>query len=392
LTPIPGPPDPGRVLLVSERADFFGGGQRSLLDLATVLAEGGGRPVVVLSGRGPLDDALGRAGIPVRHLSLPPVRPACGLDAMRAVRALASLARAEGAAVLHSDAPRAALYAGLAARLAGRAHVWHLRASVGGAPLADRLLIRLSDRIIAVSRAAAARSAALRRAPQVRIVPTGIRPPDLLDPRTARALLDLPQDRLVVGVVGRVEPDKGGDDALAVLAGVRDAAPGAILVFLGAADPESPWPLTLRRRAAALGILEDTHFAGERPEAARLLRAFDLILHPSRHEALPRVLIEAAHAAVPVAAYAVGGVPEIVEAGVTGLLAPGRDIAALGAAAVRLAADPDLRRVMGRAAARRAAERFSLEAMGRAVMEIHRDAAGVAGGARAAVATMGRAA
>ena len=392
MTPIPGPPDPGRVLLVSERADFFGGGQRSLLDLATILAEGGGRPVVVLSGRGPLGDALGRAGIPVRHLALPPVRPARGIDALRAARALAALARAEGAAVLHSDAPRAALYAGLAARLAGRAHVWHLRASVGGAPLADRLLIRLSDRIIAVSRAAAARSAALRRAPQVRIVPTGIRPPDLLDQRTARALLDLPQGRLVIGVVGRVEPDKGGEDALAVLAGVRDAVPGALLVFLGAADPESPWPLILRRRAAALGILEDTHFAGERPEAARLLRAFDLILHPSRHEALPRVLIEAAHAAVPVAAYAVGGVPEIVEAGVTGLLAPGRDIAALGAAAVRLAADPALRRALGRAAARRAAGRFSLEAMGRAVMEVHRDAAAVAGGARAAVATMGRAA
>jgi len=392
LTPKPAPPDPGRVLLVSERADFYGGGQRSLLDLATILAEAGGRPVVVLPGGGPLDDALQHAGIPVRHLVLPPVRPARGLVAMRTVRALASLARAEGAAVLHSDAPRAALYAGLAARLAGRAHVWHLRASVGGPVFADRMLIRLSDRIIAVSQAAAHRSVALRHARQVRVVPTGIRPPDVLDRRTARALLDLPQERLVLGVVGRVEPDKGGEDALAVLAGVRDAVPGAMLVFLGAVDPESAWPMTLRLRAAALGILDDIRFAGERPMAARLLRAFDLVLHPSRHEALPRVLIEAAHAAVPVAAYAVGGVPEIVMEGVTGLLAPARDIAALGAAAVRLATDTTLRRDMGRAATGRAAERFSLEAMGRAVMQVHLEAAGVAGIARAGIAADRRAA
>jgi glycosyltransferase involved in cell wall biosynthesis len=377
---------------VSERADFYGGGQRSLLDLATILAEAGARPVVVLSGRGPLGDALGRAGIAVRHLPLPPVRPARGMVAMRTVRALASLARAEGAAILHSDAPRAALYAGLAARLAGRAHVWHLRASVGGPPFADRLLVRLSHRIIAVSLAAARRSAALRHAPHVRVVPTGIRPPDVLDRRTARALLDLPQDTLVVGIVGRVEPDKGGDDALAVLAGLREAVPGTVLAFLGAADREAPWPMTLRLRASALGILDGVRFAGERPEAARLLRAFDLILHPSRHEALPRVLIEAAHAGVPAAAYAVGGVPEVVEDGLTGLLAPARDIAALGAAALRLSGDLVLRRDMGRAAARRAADRFSLEAMGRAVREVHSEAAGAAGGATGAAGCFRRAA
>lgn len=381
MTPIPRPPEPRRVLLVSERADFYGGGQRSLLDLATILAEAGARPVVVLSGRGPLGDALVRAGIAVRHIPLPPARPAHGMAAMRAARALASLARTEGIAILHSDAPRAALYAGLAARLAGRAHVWHLRASSGGRPLADRLLVRLSDRIIAVSLAAARRSAALRRARHVRVVPTGIRPPDVLDRRTARALLDLPQDPVVIGVVGRVEPDKGGDDALAVLAGLRDAAPGTVLAFLGAADREAPWPMTLRLRAAALGVLDGVRFAGERPEAARLLRAFDLILHPSRHEALPRVLIEAAHAAVPAVAYAVGGVPEVIEDGVTGLLAPARDIAALGGAALRLATDAGLRRDLGRAAARRAADRFSLEAMGRAVLEVHRDAAGATQGA-----------
>jgi glycosyltransferase involved in cell wall biosynthesis len=392
------------VLFVSERADLYGGGQHSLLDLATVLAEAGARPAVVLSGGGPLADALERAGVAVRHLSLPPIRPAPGMVAMRAVRALASLARAEASALLHSDAPRTALYAGLAARLAGTAHVWHVRASVGGGGRGGRrpgggaapgpprggarpppppLLVRLAHRVIAVSRAAARRSAALRRARHVRVVPTGIRPPELLDRRTARTLLDLPQEGLVVGVVGRVEPDKGGEDALAVLAGVRDAVPGTVLVFLGNADPEAPWPMTLRLRAAALGLLDGIRFAGERPGAARLLAAFDLILHPSRHEALPRVLIEAAQAAVPVVAYAVGGVGEVVEDGVTGLLAPPRELATLGAAAVRLAADGELRHVLGDAARRRAAERFDPESMGASVLEVYREAivtAGVAPG------------
>lgn len=364
------PPEARRVLLLSGRADFYGGGQRSLCDLAGALRRTDWSPIAVLPGPGPLADALGAEGIPVRHLLLPPLGPFAATRCGRAVRRLADLLRSEGALLVHSDAPRQALYAGLAARLARRRHLWHLRASLPGAPGTDRLLLALSHRVIAVSRAAATRSAALRRSPRVAVVPTGLRPPDFLDRRTARGILALPQGALVAGVIGRVEPDKGGEDALAVAARLTTVVPGSVVAFLGASDSTSAYRLALEEMAGRLGLGTSIRFLGERPDAARLLRAFDLILHPSRHEALPRALIEALWAGVPAAAYAVGGVAEVVGSGVVagGLLAPPGRPSALARLVERLALDPDLRHALGVAGMERARGRFRLETMTAAVV------------------------
>jgi glycosyltransferase involved in cell wall biosynthesis len=377
LQPSAAPPDRRRILLLSERADLYGGGQQSLVDLATLLARGPFAPLVALPGPGPLAAALETAGVPVRVLPLPPVVAARGRRAAQAIWALATLARREGAGVLHSDSPRTALYAGLASRLAGRAHLWHVRASITSSALADRLLVGMCDRVVAVSRAAAARSAPLSRCARLEIVHTGLQPPVFLDRRRARETLGLPQDRVIAGVIGRVEPDKGGEDAIAALAAMRAVAPGAMLAFLGTAMSGAAWPATLRGRAAAAGLESDVLFLGHRPEAAGLLRGFDLVLHPSRHEALPRTLIEALYAGVPAAAYAVGGIPEIIEHGHTGLLATPRDVAGFAAAAAALTGDPARRAALGRAGRLQAAGRFSLEAMGRAMNRIYAGLAGL---------------
>ena len=364
------PPEPRRVLLLSGRADFYGGGQRSLCDLAGSLRRTDWSPIAVLPGPGPLSDALRAEGIPVHHLPLPPVGPWAGTRCVRAVRGLAELLRTERALLVHSDAPRSALYAGLAARLARRRHLWHLRASLPGAPGTDRLLLALSHRVIAVSRAAATRSAALRRSTRVAVIPTGVRPPDFLDRRTARGILGLPQGALVAGVVGRVEPDKGGEDALVVAARLATVVPGSAVAFLGASEGDPAFRHALEEKAGRLGLDRSILFLGERSDAARLLRAFDLILHPSRHEALPRALIEALWAGVPVAAYGVGGVAEVVGSGVEagGLLAtPGRP-SALTRLVERLALDPGLRHALGVAGMERARGRFRLETMTAAVV------------------------
>jgi glycosyltransferase involved in cell wall biosynthesis len=358
-----------RVGFVGERADFFGGGQRSLLDLVLAVRDAGVEPLVILPGPGALAAAFDAAGVRQVPLRLPAVRrlPA----AIGALRRLAGLARRHDLGILHSDAPRAALYAGLAARLAGRRHVWHLRASVASRAVVDHLLLALSDAVIAVSRAAAARSAALRRSGRVRVVPTGIRPAESLGREEARAALGLPPGRFIAVVVGRVEPDKGGEDAVDALPAIRAACPGAMLAFLGAEDPASPWRERLAGRAAAAGLSAEVLFLGERAEAARHLAAFDLLLHPSRHEALPRVLIEALFALLPVVAAAVGGVPEVIENGRSGLLVPPRDPAALGAAAASLARDPRARVRLAEQGRARARAHFGLERMSRAVLALY---------------------
>jgi glycosyltransferase involved in cell wall biosynthesis len=364
---------------VSEQAAFFGGGQHSLRDLAVGLRGGPVEPLVILPSPGPLSEALEAGGVPWVALPLPAIRPWSPVAVLAAAARLAGLARARGLDILHSDAPRAAIYAGIAARLSRRRHVWHLRASRASSALADRLALLLSDRVIAVSRAAARRSRALCASRKVRVVPTGVAPVEFLDRAAARAALGLPADRFIAGVVGRVEPDKGGADAIEALGELRAAEPGALLVFLGPEGAAGGWGQSCRMQAAAAGLGGEVLFVGRRPEAARLLRAFDLLLHPSRHEALPRVLIEALFAGVPAVAAAVGGVPEVIEPGVGGILVPAGDPRALGRAAAGLARDPALRRRLAEAGQRRAQSQFRLEPMLERVLSVYAELRPAAG-------------
>ena len=355
------------VAYLSERPDLFGGGQRSLCDLVRALRGAPVRPLVVVPGAGPLAESLDVCGVERVSIPLPPLLAAAGWGALMAISRLRRLILERGVDLVHSDSPRTALYGGFAARITRRRHVFHLRALRASSSGADRLLVALSDRVVAVSRAAASRSRALRTSPKVRVVHTGLHPIDFLPRHEARARLDLPRDAFVMGMVGRVEEDKGRDEALAALASVRRAAPGALLVFVGPADPEDAWTRTLLLRAASCGLARAVRLAGPQADAARLLKAFDVLVHPSRHEALPRVVIEAQFAEVPVVATAVGGVPEIIDPGRNGLLVPPRDPEALGRAAASLALDPEAGRRLARAGLQRARERFGI---GRMVTEI----------------------
>lgn len=358
---------------LSERADLYGGGQRSLCDLLRALRGTRIRPLAVIPGPGPLSESLDRQGTEWVALPLPPVLSLAGCAALSTLARLQRLVRARGVGLLHSDSPRTALYAGLCARLLGRRHVFHVRSSRASSGAADRLLVALSDRVIAVSRAAASRSRAVRLSRRTRVVATGLAPTDVLPRREARLALDLPQEAFVLGVVGRVEADKGRDEALAALAVARRVVPGALLVYLGPIDPRDPWHHTCALRAAAHGMAGAVRIAGPRPEAARLLGAFDALLHPSRHEALPRVIIEALLAGVPVVASAVGGVVEIIDSGINGLLVPPRNADALGRAAAQLALDPAKGRRLAEAGRARARERFAIERMAEEIMAIYEE-------------------
>jgi glycosyltransferase involved in cell wall biosynthesis len=358
-----------RVGLVTGRSDFYGGGQRSLLELAISLRDVAVEPVVVLPGPGPLADALRDARIPWIPLALPALRPTTLARIPRALRRLMHEARDRRLDLLHSDDPRTALYAGLAALSTGRRHVWHLRASRPAPLLPDRLLLRLSHSICAVSRSAASRSTALRACRRVRVIPTGLPAIEFKTRGEARAALRLPRGPLIAGMIGRVERDKGVAEAIGALAMIRRACPGALLALLGPRDRLDPQFGGLRSDAASK---EGLIVLGGSPAAAPLMRAFDLILHPSHHEALPRVLIEALFAGVPVVATDVGGSREIVEPGVNGLLVPPADAVALGESAAALARDPDWRRRLAEEGVRRASAHFTLRRMTQQIVTAYR--------------------
>lgn len=177
---------------------------------------------------------------------------------------------------------------------------------------------------------------------------------------------------LLVGCLGALYPLKGHRCLIEALPAVLRAHPRARLVLVG--DGESA--ADLRAQARALGVEESVLFPGYlEGDPGDALAAFDVFAHPtSQIEGLPYAILEAMALGKPVLATAVGGVPEAVADGVTGLLVPPASPAALAEALSRLV-DPGLRRRLGEAARRRWSEEFTAEAAAARLRALYEPAA-----------------
>ncbi len=185
-----------------------------------------------------------------------------------------------------------------------------------------------------------------------------------------------PEDRLV-GIIGNVIPRKGHLYLVRALPRVVAAVPKARLVIVGN-EASSQYAAQVKAAAADLGVAEHIVWAGHRTDVRRVLAALDLCVLASVEESLPLVLLEAMAAGLPVVATAVGGMPECIRPGETGLLVPPADTVALAEAIIALLADPDRCRAFGQAGATWVRQRFSAEA------QVARIEAALAGIARAA--------
>ncbi len=159
-----------------------------------------------------------------------------------------------------------------------------------------------------------------------------------------------PSDLLVVSVA-RFDPQKNPLGLIRTFARTLGGCAAAHLAMAG----EGSLLGESRRLAERLGLAGRAHFLGLRQDVPELLSACDIFLSASEWEGAPVAMIEAMAARLPVVAPAVGGVPDLVEDGVTGVLAPPGDAAALDAALAALACDPERRRALGEAAALRSA-------------------------------------
>jgi glycosyltransferase involved in cell wall biosynthesis len=134
------------------------------------------------------------------------------------------------------------------------------------------------------------------------------------------------------------------------------AHPQAHLVFAG----EGPDRPSLVQQAQALGLGGRVAFLDDLEDISILYAALDILAMPSLQEGMGLVALEAMAACLPVVASSVGGIPEVVKEGVTGLLVPPAAPAELAAALIRLLEDPILRENMGQAGRRRVVAHFSI--------------------------------
>ncbi len=365
-------PTPGDSTVEGRAARFdpIGGMQNHTAALTRCLDAQGHRQTVLTSRlAGPRrTDRLGRAAVVhrtgirttwLRQLWAPAAlpralarRPAAGPPAVDVVHAhqgedLATLVLARAAARRHRCPLVVTVHCSVGHTLAGRTlHVRLLR-SVGG--WIERTTLRRADAVVVLTeRTAAALRADGVPAERIAVVPSGFEPALFAAP-DERGAAD--RTRLRIGYVGRLAAQKRVD--LLVTAFGRMTRP-AELVLVGD-GPERARVHRLVRQSPAADRIRATGFV-EHSAVPGVLASLDVLVLPSAYEEMGSVLTEAMAAGLPVVASDVGGIPEVVRHGETGLLVPPGDVAALAAALDRLAAEPGLRDRLAAGARHRAAD------------------------------------
>lgn len=265
------------------------------------------------------------------------------------------------------------LMGGLAARLAG-VPVLHTRRVDNPEPRwLVALKYRLHDRVIAISEGIALvlRAEGLPEA-KLRVVRSAVvaerfaRP---CRPGLIRERLGLPEDALLLGVVAQLIARKGHLILLRALPALLAEHPRLQVVFFG----QGPLAGLLKRQIDAAGLSGRVHLVGFRDDLAELLPCLALLVHPALMEGLGVSLLQTSAAGVPIIASRVGGIPEAVADGVTGLLTAAGDVIALEHAVRMLLADPQLREQLGRAGAARVQREFSVDGMVEGNLEVYRE-------------------
>ena len=354
-----------------------GGAQRVLAAQASSLDAARYRALIasleIIPGGRAADLAEGK-GIAVHRLR------AAGELRVAALPRLVSLLCRVRPEVVHTHLAAAGVVARLAARSLGRPRLvstlhnssdWEEK-SRGLVRLADRTTLRLCDRVVTVSDAV--RAALARLAPGLArravTVHNGI---DLDEFREAgrrradsRLRLGYGDGDFVVGAVARLDRRKGLDVLLEAAARAARDKPGLRILVVG----DGPERVRLEALARLRGLGDRVHFAGDQARVLPFLAAMDVLVAPSRSEGLGVAVIEGLAAGLPVLASRVGGIPEVIEHGVSGRLLPPGDVAAWAQALVELAADPVSRARLAEGAARRA-RAFALSASASALMELY---------------------
>jgi len=407
---------------VLDRAPLGPGGRIRVLQLLATAGNGGAQEhtwslvqaldkarydvEVVLLGEGPSVRRFERAGFRTTVIDTP--------DDREAVARLVALMVERPPQVIHQHMYRGEVVGTRAALTLGEAglprpyvistvHSSRVRSNE------DRDLLRAltphMDRLVAVSRAIVAKIAMEGRSgPPVELIYNGV---DLSRYDHLEACCTLPEEygfaegTPMVGVVARLEAEKGHDTLLAAWPRVLARVPEARLLIVG----EGSRCDALKDQAEALGLMGDpcsgescvgtrharpgakVVFTGRREDVPAVTAALDVAVLPSYREALGLVVLEAMALSRPVVATNVGGIPEMVEHERTGLLVPPHDPSALADGIVRLLLDHPLADILARAGHDLVHERFCIERMVQAVETIYDEGAtAVAARSTAAVA------
>ena len=366
--------DPIPILYVIPRMSI-GGAQIHLLEVLRLLNRRRFSPLLccLATDRGDSPHLLQRVrelNVPildgrVRNVPNSLIRPHTFLQMARVARIL----RHRGVQVVHSYLFHANWFGTLTARLARVPVVIASKRNVDVYTRAEdrwacRVINRLAHRVTAVARVVRDHVHQTEGCPleKIVVIPNGVEANRFKwaasDPTKKEALRSVPGE-VVIGTIARLVWYKGQGDLLEAAALVVRSHPSARFVVVG----DGPLRQPLEEKARALGLNGTVRFLGAVPNASSLLPHFDIFVLSSLWEGMSNSLLEAMAAGKPVVATDVGGSPEVVIDGKTGILVPPNDPEALADAMLRLLADRELARSLGEAGRVRVQSEFTLETM-----------------------------
>lgn len=330
------------------------GGERQALWLAERLARTGHRSIVAARPSEPLAVRAAAAGLEVVASS-----PGSELDPVAALRLRRALVdrrvQIVHAHTGHAVALGALAILGTTARMVVTRRVdFRPRRNLG-----TRLKFSRASAVIAISRAVAeamVEGGIDRR--RIEIIPSGVDLARTFTPAGVETLgaLGVPAGAPLVVQVAQLVGHKDPLTFVAAIAAARRVVPSLHALLVG----DGPLRGAVEERVAALGVADAVHLAGYRGDADSLLAAATVATLTSAQEGLGTVLLDALSMGTPTVATRAGGIPEIIEDGVSGLLAPPGDADAIGGAIVRALTDAPLAARLAAGGRARAAE-FSVE-------------------------------
>ena len=353
-------------VLHTEASPGLGGQEVRTLNEARWTAERGWRVLLACQPDGRLLERAREAGV-----EAVPVRMRGPLDP-RGLAALVRLIRRERVSLVHTHSSIDAWLGGMAARLCRVPVVRtrHVSIAIRRGPnpvyrwLADRVITsgEAIRRVVVAAGVAPARVIAIPAGVNLEAFPFGRRAPE-----TARELgLGSP----VIGSVAMFRGSKGHPQLLEAFTRVREKRPCASLLLVGDGIRRA-WVEQLAREA---GLLDSVVFTGFRPDVPALLGTMDcFVLASTRTEGVPQALLQAFATGVPVVASRIGGIPEVVTDGETGLLVESESVPALAAAIERVLDDPDAAARRARAARALVEARFSHESAVERLLQLYRE-------------------
>lgn len=377
-----------RILYVNTTS-IHGGAEDALLQMMLVARLLGYDPVLVVPRPGWLTDCSRSAGIPCELLpSLPDIMKTKTSSEqfvpwLTNGIAIAQLVRKWHACIVHSNSTHASYHGSLGARLTGVGAITHTHDIVDSpfrSPIKARLLTTLSDWILVPSQAV--ERIVSTYVPRVRhriktiyygwdpSTHEGVRPADVVTEFGVSA------NKLIIGSVSTMTPWKGQDvliDAFRLLYAENSQLH---LIIVGSSQSnikQDAYEQFLHEKVANYGLQNAVTFTGWREDSWSFIRRFDIFVHvPTKPDPLPTVVLHASALGATIVGSAIGGIPEIIVEGQSGLLVPPGDPETLAVTLKTLLANPDLRKQLGEAARVRFRQRFTQQQMGYSLQEIYR--------------------